>query len=63
MNLRQAEQVPRFETFGCLPTALKKGSLSARIQTAAMLGNRMSSTEKGNSLDTRNMGAFMEIPL
>ena len=63
MNLRQAEQAPRFKAFGCLPTALMKGSLSVRARIDAMLGNRMSSTEKGTSLDTQNMGRFMEIPL
>ena len=36
---------------------------TSKTQTEAMLGNRMSSIEKGNSLDTRNMGPFMEIPL
>ena len=57
-----SEQVPRCKTFGCLPTALKKGSLSARTQIDMMLGNRMSSTEKGTRW-IRNMGRFMEIPL
>ena len=62
LNLLRAEQVHQFRNFGYLPTALGRSLPPARAQTEAMLGSRMSSTEKGSLLDTRNIRRFMEIP-